>query len=179
LIEAEVHSEAIEDALAGLEDALSTEAILTQAGDTLIDLIGLGFNDQQDPWGNAWAPLSPLSRSGQPLRDTGRLMNSISSMIEGDKLTVGTNVCYGLVHQFGATVTAQKPTGSNLCGYTPKGAPRLAWSAGGAIHFAKSVTIPARPFMPIKPGGNGELPEQWEDELRDSIESMILRAVEG
>jgi phage virion morphogenesis protein len=177
MIFANIDSDALTAALENLEDALSTEAILTQAGDTLIDLIGLGFTDQQDPWGNAWAPLSARSRSGQPLRDTGRLMNSIDKQISGNTLTVGTNVCYGLVHQFGATVTAQKPTGNNICNYTPKGAKRLAWSAGGAIHFAKSVTIPARPFMPIQPGGGGELPASWDDEIGESIASMIQRAI--
>jgi phage gpG-like protein len=177
MIEATVHSEAIEKALENLDNAVAVEAILTQAGDTLIDLIGLGFTDQQDPWGNAWKPLSPWSRSGQPLRDTGRLMNSIASQIEGNKLTVGTNVCYGLVHQFGATVTAQKPTGNNICGYTPKGAPRLAWSAGGAIHYAKQVTIPARPFMPIREGGGDELPARWEEEVMTDIESLIKGAI--
>jgi phage gpG-like protein len=179
MIEATINSEALNAALEGLEDALSTEAILTQAGDTLIDLIGMTFADQQDPWGNAWKPLSPWSRSGQPLRDTGRLMNSIASQISGNTLLVGTGVCYALTHQFGATVTAGKPTGNNLCNYVPKGAPRLAWNAGGAIHFAKSVTIPARPFMPIREGGGNELPYSWDSEIGTSIADMIARAVDS
>jgi phage gpG-like protein len=179
MIEATINSDALNAALEGLEDALSTEAILTSAGDTLVDLISLTFTDQEDPWGAAWAPLSPLSRSGQALLDTGRLRNSIAKQISGNTLLVGSDVCYGLVHQFGATVTAQKPTGSNVCGYTPKGAPRLAWSAGGAIHYAKQVTIPARPFMPIHPEGGGELPYSWDEELSGSIASMIERAIQG
>jgi phage gpG-like protein len=179
MIESVVHSEALTKALENLEDAVSTEAILQQAGDTLIDLIGMTFADQTDPWGAPWAPLSPRSRSGQPLLDTGRLRNSIASQITGNTLLVGTNVCYSMTHQFGATVTAQKPTGNNICGYTPKGAPRLAWNAGGAIHYAKQVTIPARPFMPIREGGGGELPAAWDAELSGSIEAMIQRAIEG
>jgi phage gpG-like protein len=178
MIEATINSDALNAALENLEDATATEAILTQAGDTLIDLIGMTFADQQDPWGAPWAPLSARSRSGQALLDTGRLRNSIASQISGNTLLVGSDVCYSMTHQFGATVTAQKPTGSNICGYTPKGAPRLAWSAGGAIHFAKQVTIPARPFMPIQPGGGGDLPQPWEDELRDGIAAMIQLSIE-
>jgi phage gpG-like protein len=176
VILANVNSAELTKKLDAITSAAAAEAVLTQAGDTLIDLIGLTFNDQQDPWGNAWSPLSPLSRSGQALLDTGRMRNSIDKQISGETLLVGTNVCYALTHQFGATVTAGKPTGSNLCGYVPKGAKRLAWSAGGAIHFAKSVTIPARPFMPVQPGGGGELPEQWETEVLTDIESLIEAA---
>jgi phage gpG-like protein len=107
------------------------------------------------------------------------MRNSIDKQISGNTLQVGTNVCYALTHQFGATVTAGKPTGSNLCGYTPKNAPRLAWSAGGAIHFAKSVTIPARPFMPVQPGGGGALPQPWENEVMTDIESLIKAATDA
>jgi phage gpG-like protein len=179
MIFANINSDALNAALENLEDATATEAILTQAGDTLIDLIGMTFADQTDPWGAPWKPLSARSRSGQALLDTGRLRNSIASQISGNTLQVGTGVCYALTHQFGATVTAGKPTGSNLCNYTPKGAKHLAWSAGGAIHFAKSVTIPARKFMPVQQGGGGELPAAWDAELSGSIEAMIRRAVEG
>jgi phage gpG-like protein len=179
VILANVNSDALTKKLDAITTAAAAEAVLTQAGDTLIDLISLTFTDQEDPWGAAWAPLSPLSRSGQALLDTGRMRNSIDKQISGNTLQVGTNVCYAMTHQFGATVTAGKPTGSNLCGYTPKNAPRLAWSAGGAIHFAKSVTIPARPFMPVQPGGGGALPQPWENEVMTDIETLIKAATDA
>ena len=176
MIFANVNSDALTKKLDAISKAAAAEAVLTQAGDTLIDLIGLTFTDQEDPWGQPWKPLSPLSRAGQALLDTGRLRNSIDKQISGNTLQVGTNVCYALTHQFGATVTAGKPTGNNICNYTPKGAKRLAWSAGGAIHFAKSVTIPARPFMPVQPGGGGDLPQSWETEVMTDIEALIEAA---
>jgi phage virion morphogenesis protein len=47
-----------------------------------------------------WAPLK--LRDGQPLRDTGRLMNSISAQPVGDRVVmVGTNVVYAAIHNFG------------------------------------------------------------------------------
>lgn len=42
------------------------------------------------------------TRSGQPLRETGRLMNSIGKLVSGNTVYVGTNVVYAAVHHFGA-----------------------------------------------------------------------------
>lgn len=179
-IVANVDSAAVLAQLDALAKSAGADVVLHQAGDTLLDLITLGFDDQVDPWGNAWAPLSQYSRNGQPLRDTGRLMASFAKEIDGNTLTVGTNVCYALPHQFGATVKAGQPAGqASLCGYQTTGAKRLAWSAGGSIHFAKSTTIPARAFLPIHPGqqdGAGELPSIWETHVLADLETMIEAA---
>lgn len=42
------------------------------------------------------------TRQGQPLRDTNRLMNSITSVAGKDSVRVGTNVEYAGLHQYGA-----------------------------------------------------------------------------
>jgi len=47
-----------------------------------------------------WAPLK--YRVGEPLRDRGILMNSISGQVMGDKGFVTTNVIYAAVHNYGA-----------------------------------------------------------------------------
>ncbi len=47
-----------------------------------------------------WKPVK--NRDGQPLRDTGRLMNSITRKATGSEVRVGTNVVYAAVHHFGA-----------------------------------------------------------------------------
>lgn len=47
-----------------------------------------------------WTPLK--HRDGQPLRDTGRLMNSIGHQVDGDTVLIGTNLVYAAVHNFGA-----------------------------------------------------------------------------
>ena len=41
-------------------------------------------------------------RSGSILRDTNRLMNSITSSVQQDSVIIGTNVEYAAVHQYGA-----------------------------------------------------------------------------
>jgi phage virion morphogenesis protein len=94
------------------------------------------FIDQQAPDGTPWAALSPVTiamrrmagRGGvEILRDTGRLMNSISYAVQGDSVKVFTNVAYAPTHQKGAR----------------KG------SLGGGAPWGN---IPARPFMGVSNG---------------------------
>lgn len=68
------------------------------------------FIDQAAPDGTPWRPLSPatLARrrsrgnsSVQILRDTGRLMNSISYQASSKQVSVFTNVLYAATHQLG------------------------------------------------------------------------------
>jgi phage virion morphogenesis protein len=85
---------------------------LRAIGDALTNSTRLRFNDSQAPDGSAWAPLSPvtlaLRRKGKgsggakPLLDTGRLRNSITSSVDANSVTVGTNVDYGAMQHFGA-----------------------------------------------------------------------------
>jgi len=93
------------------------------------------FVDQRGPDGQAWAPLSAVTlarrrkagRGAQILRDTGRLMNSISYRVGGESVSVFTNVIYAGTHQYGARKGAY--------GRTRRGAP-IPWGH-----------IPARPFL--------------------------------
>lgn len=104
-----------------------------------------------------WLPLK--SRQGKPLRDTGRLMNSISRTVTGSEVRVGTNVVYAAVHHFGA---AKGSFGS----YSQQVRPheRLVRQVfGRPLRQAKKVRvraharraklpwgdIPARPFMVV------------------------------
>lgn len=87
------------------------------------------FVDQQAPDGTPWAALSPatLAKRGggaQILRDTGRLMNSISYRVNGDSVSVFTNVIYAPTHQLGAKQGAYRAS------------PPIPWG-----------DVPARPFL--------------------------------
>ena len=74
-----------------------------------------------------WAALK--HRYGQPLRDTGRLMNSISAQPVGDRtVLVGTNVVYAAIHNF-----------------------------GGKAGRGRKVTIPQREFMVIPEDEIGDI----------------------
>lgn len=115
-------------------------------GEDIADHIAQNFENQSGPWGDAWDRLSPvtLSKPGRGqnaeiLRDTGRLRNSIQVAADSSGLTVGTNVIYAAVHQFGAKKGA--------FGRTSRGAP-IPWG-----------DIPARPFFPIRFGQFDPPPE--------------------
>lgn len=124
----------------------------------LLNRIKMGFRTSRSPAGASWKPLNPkLTRTGQPLVDTGRLRNSVGSRRDGDAVVIGTNLrtpkggySLGAVHQFGAVIVPQK---AKFLVWSPKG--------GKGLIFAKRVTIPARPFMPVTANGIVDLPPAW------------------
>jgi phage virion morphogenesis protein len=85
---------------------------LTAIGAALVSSTQLRFNDSRAPDGSTWHALSPvtiaLRRKGKgkggakPLLDTGRLRNSISYAVDANSVTVGSNVVYARMQQFGA-----------------------------------------------------------------------------
>lgn len=83
------------------------------------------FVDQAAPDGTPWTPLRPATlarrRRGrtttgsiQILRDTGRLMNSISYQASSSQVSVFTNVLYASTHQLGRGRIPARP----FFGYT-------------------------------------------------------------
>ena len=144
-------------------------------GRVLVTRIKLGFQSGTAPHGAPWRPL--VLRAGQPLLDTGRLRNSITSKIDGDRVLVGTNLTYshdgktwsaGRVHQFGATVLPVKakmlrvPFGGSVGGAKPKG-----------FLFLEKAVIPARPFMPLNKAGNVDLPESWKVSALNAMAAVL------
>ena len=71
------------------------------------------FNTKMSPTGGAWAPRKSSSRSsrrgGRLLVDTGRLRNSISSVVTGSTARIGTNVFYAKFHQEGTRKMVARP----------------------------------------------------------------------
>lgn len=124
----------------------NAQAALAAFGGVILNRIRLGFRLGRSPWGTSWQGL--LLRRGQPLRNTGMLRNSITMAQGPGRVTIGTNHPGRNVHQFGATIK-------------PKHASRLVFPGPGGLIFAKQVTIPARPFMPINPAGNVDVPGPW------------------
>src|SRR5262249_27150614 len=56
------------------------------------------------------------------------------------KSEVGPRIVYARIQEQGGTIVAKHLTRSGKPGY-------LRWGASGAYHFARSVTIPPRPYM--------------------------------
>lgn len=120
-----------------LERIQNRRPLLDEIGQSLVSDYQLGFRQSVSPDGSRWLPLK--IRKGQPLRDTGRLRNSIEYDADDDQVEVGTNIKYAKIHQFGGEVKPKK--GQYL---------KFPGSNGRSV-FVKKVVIPARPFLGIKP----------------------------
>lgn len=111
MIEIDVNDEDARRLLNELRDRMGDiSTVMDAVGQVIQSGTQQRFVDQKDPEGRPWAPLSPVTlarrRGGgmgaQILRDTGRLMNSISYRTAGNTVTVFSNVIYAGTHQFGA-----------------------------------------------------------------------------
>lgn len=157
LFKLNVDDRALQRKLAQLEK-IDTIELHRTIGAALLTLVGLSFRMSRDPWGAPWKPLK--QRRGQPLVDSGRLRASLTSEVASDRVSVGTNLIYAPPHQFGATIV-------------PVRAKMLAWQVGNAWHFAKRVTIPPRPFLPIGANGQVNMPPIWERAIIDRVRGFI------
>jgi len=72
-----------------------------------LELVHEGIEAKADPYGRTWKPLK--DRSGEPLRDTGRLYNSLSIRSGGGGFTLQTNVAYAAYHQLGTKRIPRRP----------------------------------------------------------------------
>jgi len=99
-----------------------------------------------------WPALNPAYAAGKRNRnilvESGGLRGSLSEEAGKDYARVGTNKIYAAIHQFGGVIR-------------PKGSGHLAFALGGSFVKAKSVTIPARPFLTIE--------KEDEEMVRDII----------
>jgi phage virion morphogenesis protein len=136
MIEVEIDDQAARDLLNELKTRMGDlTPVLEAVGGIMQSGTQQRFVDQQAPDGTPWAALSQVTldrrrqggRGAEILRDTGRLMNSISYRVAGDSVSVFTNVIYAGTHQSGASKGAY--------GVNRRGSP-IPWG-----------TIPARPFL--------------------------------
>lgn len=119
-------------------------------GEVLVEDIEQRFQTESDPWGAAWAALSPVTlrirakrgRSGKILQVTRNLANSKFWRLSGQRLIIGIGATYGMFHQLGTS------------------------------------RMPARPMMPIRPGGRIDFPQRLLTEIRETIRDAITRAVQ-
>ena len=125
------------------------------------------FDAETDPDGNRWAPLSPWYAAVKTgpgiLRGAGMrggLQGSIVSEVSGSELAIGSNKVYAAIHQFGGTI---KPSKGKLLVFR---------TAGGQVFgAARSVTIPARPYLGLS-----------SDDARDILEVVevqVARLIDG
>jgi len=117
---------------------------MLEVREVMLNAVHDRFESETDPDGNRWRRLSPATlvarrRRGKGgvtiLRASGRLIGSIAPRSDATSATVGTNVVYGAIHQFGG-------------------------QAGRGL----AVTIPARPYLGFGVAERtaiGEIFENW------------------
>ncbi len=118
----------------------NTQPVMAAIGAGVVGSTHMRFVTQTDPDGMAWRTLNEEyakdKRNSRILTESGRLRDSINAQAGQDEVRVGTNVIYGRIHQEGGTIV-------------PKNATHLFFRIGGALVAAKSVTLPARPYLGI------------------------------
>jgi phage gpG-like protein len=149
--------------------------------------VAFGFQRGVDPYDQPWPKLA--SREGQPLRDTGRLLNSVSGqpLVSEQGFRISTGVKYAATHQYGATIRAKNATvrfggaGSDSQDTVTSGKPMLRFRVGGARPSKtgrwvskEEVTIPRRQFMP-----EGSVGGRWLSAFEKVAELVLRRRVGG
>ncbi len=138
----------------------------------------LRFKAEKGPDGEGWQKSQRTKNGGgQTLSLTRRLRNSITTEHDRTSATVGTNVVYAAIHQFGGIIRAKKGpflsipvTAEARAAGSPTKMPGLrVWQTlkgqyvmgdeKGTVHFLlrRQVTMPARPFLGASEGDKTEL----------------------
>lgn len=141
--------EELQGKLERLSKALENKTpLLRRIANTLQNVTEESFDKQASPFGEKWKDNAPSTkrkkRGNKILIQSGLLSQSFTQKITGDSAQVGTNKAYAAIHQFGE-------------------------KAGRG----KRVSIPARPFMPIK--SNGEIPKDLGLELEGLVREWVCK----
>lgn len=149
-----------------LDRAENMQPAFAAIGRVLKMRIDLCFKLGRSPWGEPWLPLK--YRRGQPLIDTGRLRRSVAPKAAPDYVTIGTNLVQAKLQNFGGKVSQEARTvqlqfrrerdGTIGNRFVPRNRTNFLQQA---TIGARSFTVPARPYMPIRPYDQIDLPQDW------------------
>ena len=143
-------------------------------GSRLTNKVRQQFRTSSDPYGKAWKPIS--NRSGQPLRDTGRLRSSMTYAVDSDgsAVEIGTNTVYARMQSLGYTgsvnVSAHDRLIKSVFGRTLPSAIRVRVSA-----HTRKMNVPGRAILPDQRG----MPTKWQEGIRASIMAYLTRIERG
>jgi phage virion morphogenesis protein len=139
-----------------------TRPVMRAIGTGLVASTQDRFDAGHDPDGAPWKALNPVYASGKRgpgiLREKGMrggLQGSITYRAGTSDVQVGTNKVYGAIHHFGGVIR-------------PKHGGKLVFKLGNRVVHAKSVTIPARPYLGIS--------SQDQVMILDVVEGALARA---
>lgn len=158
----------------GTADMQPVFAAVGRAIKTKIDLC---FKLGIDPWGSPWAALK-VRKGGQPLRDRNRTgLSKIIMKADSTGVTIGTAAQRKIAatHQYGAVIKPKEFAGPVQPGKGIGAGARLVFPGpNGKMIFAKKVTIPARPFLPLRKGDVVALPPSWSVSVTRALRTYFL-----
>lgn len=170
----EVHDQGVKNALMALAARVNNmDAVLQAVGDKMVERVKHRFDTSSGPDGVAWLPNKPATKKAKggrpPLTDSGELRRQIYSSVSSAVLTVSASPEYAAIQQFGGTI--ERAAGSINVRHRTDAKGELLRSSimnGKGLIFAKhgknghkrfierefavaahTITIPARPYMPI------------------------------
>lgn len=163
ILETEFRSGRVLTAIAALQSSLrDPQPLLRAIGTGLLSNTQDRFDAETGPDGAAWKPLSAwyLAHKRGPgiLRGAGMrggLQGSLSMDVERGAVIIGTNKVYGAIHQFGGVIHPKNPSGRLM----------MRDYRGRPIGVARSVTIPARPYLGLSLRDEETILEVTEDYL--------------
>jgi phage gpG-like protein len=139
--------------------------VVRAIGAGLVGVTQERFETETDPMGGRWEPLSPwyasIKRGGGILNASGLLNRTITFDSSGSTIEIGSNRIYAGVQQAGATIV---PVSARALVFR-LGVPNLR----GGLVFAKSVTIPARPYLGFGPKDQREVIETLDVFIRRTL----------
>lgn len=128
------------------------------------------------PDGTPWAPLSPRTlarkKGNKILRESGALLDTLRHQVSGDELSFGTDRPYGAIHQDGGKI--EHAARSQQVYFKEKGGVvgnrfvkrSKSNFAQWVTHGARSVEMPARPYLGLSSEDEAEILEIVSDYLR-------------
>lgn len=152
-----IEDEALREGLARIVDAGGNpRPVLEEIGIYAVKSTRDRFFDEQGPGGLPWLPsIRKLRQGGRTLTESGDLRDNISFEVGEDYVEWGTNLIYGGVNQFGATI---RPVAAGALRFE---IPGVGWIT------RKEVTIPARPFLGVDDAdreAHGDILVHWLEE---------------
>lgn len=118
-------------------------------------------NFESESWGgDKW---KETHRGGKKLQLSGQLAASINTQSGNDFARIGSNKKYAAIHHLGGEIQA-------------KNAEYLMIPIGnGRFACKKSVSIPARPYLPID--GSGKLQANGEKRILDVVKDALIQGL--
>ena len=156
-------SDNISTALTRLTSAAAQRDLMQAIGVGMVSLTKRSF-EEASLRPAAW-PARTTEGGHALLKKSGTLQRSIAITALDDKsVSISSDRIYAAIHQFGGVIRPKKAGG------------RLAFSMGGRMVFAKSVTIPARPFFPLSGGLSSAAEARIKEIVRIKLQKLARPA---